>query len=128
MSEPRTVTITSTVDPLWIDFCTKDTDLFLPSYCGYWLRGVEREEQGWLVWESLEKPAFDKEPNRMKALAAWRKGEALPEHWFRLDLDFALRAWAEGVKWKGVEWFANGDANSYDYAIQQALLGQQRYG
>jgi hypothetical protein len=122
------VTITSVVDPMWIEFCTRDTDLFLRTYCGYWLRGVERDDAlGWLVWEDDEKCAMGKEPNRAKAVAAWRAGSALPDHWFRLNVDAAKRAWVEGVKWRGEKWYEDGDANAYDYVLQQALFGEQRY-
>jgi hypothetical protein len=126
---PKTVTITSEVDPLWIEYITTNTDLFSSNYCGYWLRGAEHDDAlGWLVWESLGKPTFDKEPNRRKALAAWRKGGPLPENWFRFDAAFALKSWGEGVKMRGEKWFENGDANTYDAVIQQALFGEQRYG
>ena len=74
-----TVTVTSTVNPMWIDYCTKHSDIFLRNYCGYWLRGVEHDESiGWLAWEDDEKSRFDDEPNREAAVRAWRAGEALP--------------------------------------------------
>lgn len=129
MSDATTATITSTVNPGWIDLCTKETDLFMSTHCGYWLRGAERDPAiGWLVWESLAKPPFDKEPGREKALAAWRAGKPLPKGWYRLDHETAVRAWGEGVKWRGEKWYENGDANAYDYVLQMALLGEERYG
>lgn len=125
----KTVTITSTVDPEWITFCTRETDLFSRNYCGYYLRGVDRSDKlGWLVWEDDEKCPAEAEPNRAAALKAWRAGKPLPAHWFRLDVDTAVRAWAEGVKRGGEGWYENGDANVYDFIIQQTLFGEQRYG
>lgn len=129
MSDAATVTITSTVDPAWIDFCTKTTDIFMRSYCGYWLRGVEHDPAlGCLVWEDDGRHAQENEPQRKKALAAWRKGKPLPEGWYRLNREAAMRAWAVGVKWRGEKWYEDGDANAYDYVLQVTLLGEERYG
>lgn len=123
-----TITITAKVDPEWVKYCTQHSDLFSRDYCGYWLRGVEHDSEiGWLVWEDDEKCPPGKEPHRKEAFAAWRTGEALPSNWFRLDKEAALRAWAEGVKACGIDWYEDGDANTYDYVIQMALLGEERY-
>lgn len=128
-STPTTVTITSTVDPMWIEFITQSTDIFMRGYCGYWLRGVELDlSRGWLAWEDDEKHEEGEEPNREEAIAAWENGQALPEGWFRLDTAMAAKMWGEGVRWKGEGWYEHGDANDYDHVVQQALLGEQRYG
>lgn len=129
MTQPTTVIITSTVDPEWINFCTKETDLFSHNYCGYWLRGVEHDSaRGWLVWEDDERHAPEEEPERDAAFAAWNAGKPLPKGWYRLDRETAVRAWGEGVKWRGERWYENGDANAYDYVLQMTLLGEERYG
>lgn len=129
-AQKHTVVLTSNVDPDWIAFCVgSDTDLFRSTYCGYWLRGVERTKvRGRLVWEDDERHAFDEEPDRKEALRAWRKGEALPKGWHRMDLAFAIRAWGIGVLAFGEKWYDEGDADRYDYVIQMALLGEERYG
>lgn len=124
----HTVTIESVVDPLWIEFCTKDRDVFGASCCGSFLFGIDQDNSlGWLVYEHEEKVSIDKVPNEKKAIAAWRAGKPLPRGYYRLDLDAAKKAWIEGIKWRGVEWFANGDAIAYQYAIQRALFEDERY-
>lgn len=129
IAQKHTVTLTSDVDPDWIAFCVgPDTDLFRSGYCGYWLRGVERTKaRGRLVWEDDEQHAFGEEPGRKEALRAWRKGEALPNGWHRMDLAFAVKAWGVAVLTFGEKWYDEGDADRYDYVVQQALLGEQRY-
>lgn len=123
------VTITSTVSRHWIEFCVDNTDLFGRGYCGYWLRGVESTKaRGRLVWEDDDRHAPGEEPNRKEALRAWRKGEPLPKGWYRMDHAFALKAWGIGVLAFGEKWYDEGDAPRYDYVIQMALLGEERYG
>lgn len=124
----HTVTIESTVDPLWIEFCTRDRDVFGISCCGSFLFGIDQDDGlGWLVFEHEEKHTIDMVPNERKAVAAWRAGKPLPKGYYRLDLEAAKKAWVEGVKRRGVEWFANGDTNAYQCAIQRALFGEERY-
>ena len=128
MSEKTTVTIESTVDPLWIEFCTRDRDVFGASCCGSFLFGIDQDDGlGWLVFEHEENCAIDKVPNERKAVAAWRAGKPLPKGYHRLDVGVAVKAWAEGVKWRGEKWYENGDAIAYQYAIQMALFGEERY-
>jgi hypothetical protein len=105
--------------------------IFGRGYCGYWLRGVERDASlGWLCWEDDEQHSFDAEPDRAEALRAWRAGEPLPKGWYRLNEETAVRAFVEGVKKWGPAWFdgEHGDGNGYDVVIQMALLGEVRYG
>ncbi|RTL09092.1 MAG: hypothetical protein EKK62_04120 [Acidimicrobiia bacterium] len=129
MSEKHVVTVTSAVDPDWIAFCTNNSDIFMRSYCGYWLRGVESDKvRGLLVWEDNEQHAPGDEPNRREAIRAWKKGEPLPAGWHRLDTAVAVKAWGVGVLTWGEMWYAEGDADRYDYVIQKALFGEQRYG
>lgn len=122
------VTVESIVDPLWIEFCTKDTDVFLRGYCGYWATGMEIDDTlGWLIYEhggERHAPAS----TRKSVLETWRAGKELPERWHRLDFDAAKRAWCEGVKRHGIEWYETGDGPRYDDAIQLAVLGEIRYG
>ena len=120
----------------WIDYLTKEVDIFMRGYCGYWLRGVKRDEKlGWLVWEDDEIHSQGEEPKLKAALAAWKAGKPLPQgepgcqRWYRLDEAAAVKAYVEGVKLWGVNWFEEkGDACTYDVAIQMALLGEIRYG
>lgn len=129
MSDQPTVTIESVVDPGWIEFCTRDSDVFSRNYCGYWMRGVEfNAERGWLIWEDDERHRWGKEPNRAEALRCWEAGKPLPTGWHRFTVETAIKAWAEGVKWRGERWYEDGDGPAYDYAIQMAMFGAQKYG
>lgn len=123
------VTITVKVDPEWIEFLTKYSDIFgSPYYAGYWLFGVERDDAlGWLAYEhGDDRRPSDRECKRVVAL--WRAGEPLPERWFRLDRAAAIKAWGEAVKRYGVDWYEKADGAVYDVAVQMALLGEVRYG
>jgi hypothetical protein len=125
----HTFSLTVEIDEGWIDYLVQSNDIFNGNRAGYWLRGVEFEpELGWLCWEDDEKHRWRNEPNRQGALKAWREGKPLPEHWFRLDRAAALRAWEEGVKRWGVDWYEQVDASVEDTVVQLALLGETRYG
>lgn len=125
----HTFTLTVEIDPKWIDYLTQGNDIFASSRAGYWLRGAEHDpELGWLVWEDDEKCHHGEEPNRVTAYKAWKSGEALPEHWFRLDRAAAIRAWEEGVKRWGITWYEDVDGRLEDVVVQLALLGEIRYG
>ena len=127
-SSKHTFTLTVEIDPNWVEYLTVYPDIF-GAACGYWLRGVAfDEERGWLVWEDDEKCRFGQEPNLEEALEAWRNGSVLPSHWFRLDRAAALKAWEEGVKKWGVDWYEQTDARREDVVVQLALLGEVRYG
>ena len=125
----HTFSLTVEVDSFWVEYLTRYNDVFGRQYAGYWLRGVERDDAlGWLCWEDDEKHRWGKEPNLNQALAAWRAGEPLPEGWYRLDRAAALRAWEEGVKRWGVDWYHQTDAGREDVVIQLSLLGEIKYG
>jgi hypothetical protein len=114
----------------WIDFLTKSTDIFKHSYIGYWACGVKHHpERGWLVFEDCDGEYKNKkEPNHDKAVKAWKAGEELPKRWFRLDKAMAIKAYVEGIKLWGIDWFdTKGDASTYDAALQHAMLGELRY-
>lgn len=125
----HTFTLTVDVDPNWVEYVTQCNDLFETTRAGYWLRGVEYDAAlGWLCWEDDEKCRHGEEPNLKEALEAWQAGKTLPEHWFLLDRTAALRAWEEGVKRWGVDWYEQVDAQREDVVLQLALLGEVRYG
>lgn len=126
--EEHTFTITVTINPQWIEYLTKYPDIFDSNRAGYWLRGVEHNITGWLVWEDDEKCKPGDEPNRAEALREWMLGNPLPEHWYRLDRAAAIRAWEEGVKRWGVDWYEEADSTREDVVVQLALLGEVRYG
>ena len=111
----------------WRDFLTH-TDIFATDYCGYWLRGVIKKGKDWLVWEDDEQHGFDREPDRVEAIAAWKEGRPLPKGWFLLDNNAATKSFNFGVRKWGENWFEQADSDMYDYCVQMALLGEVRYG
>jgi hypothetical protein len=132
MSDKIKVEIEVEVDPDWIEFVTIYPDIFMTSYCGYWMYGMEQDDElGWLVHEHDEQHSVRqvaKSPEYPAIVKAWREGGKLPDNWFRLNKEAAIKAWAEGVKKYGTDWYENGDAISYDVVLQLALLGEIRYG
>jgi len=128
-----TVTIDVEVDPDWIEFCTSEyVDVFMSGYCGYWMGGVEHDPKlGWLVHlsdDGKNARQASQDPKYKSILKAWKAGEDLPEGWHRLNEELATKAWTEGVKKYGTDWFENADAYTYDYVIQTALFGETVYG
>lgn len=132
-----TVKLTTTVDteihPYWIEFILNDSDLFRTSYVGYWLAGMEHDDDKneWLVYETGGDIGFsdvEEFPEYAWVVQDWKDGKPLPEKWFRLDQAFVIKSWGEGFKRGGAQWYEKGDAVQYDVAIQMALLGEIRYG
>lgn len=126
----HTFSITVEIDPLWIDLVTSG-ELFRSDISGYWLRGIElNPEKGWLCWEDDDVHVPGREPDREDAINAWHAGVHLPPGWYRLDRAAALRAWEEGVKRWGADWYkaAAEPDQEQDEVIQLALLGEIRYG
>ena len=134
------VTIQSTVAAGWITHVTGDaegySDIFMRDYCGYWLCGVTHgrhhgdPDLGWLAYDYVnneDRNYTDEE--RHNAIQAWKAREPLPNNFYALNQDLATKAWAEGVKKDGVEWFEDGDGNTYDNAVQRAIFnGEVVYG
>ena len=111
----------------WADMVLKSNELFQTDYCGYWLRGVQHNAAGWLVWEDDEQHAYGQEPNRSAAEKAWLAGAKLPQGWYKLDAGFVQQAWLIGVRLAGEWWFEEGDSIVYDTVMQLTLLGEVRY-
>ena len=115
-----------------------NVDLFSGVYCGYWARGyvldAAPEPARWLLCEHLlldgedaKVSSIDAEARKVLKLA--RAGKKLPGGWFVLDRAVADKAYAIGEKKWGERWFEDkGDAGTYDVVIQEALLGEVRYG
>jgi hypothetical protein len=131
-----TVAISVEVDPGWIDFvCGTNecgdgvegsTDVFMTQYCGYWLRGIEHDPAlGWLGFDCAAEDRYptDDDEEVVAAITAWRAGAPLPRGFIRMDRDFALRAWAAGVRRGGARWYEDGDGITYDCAVQCAAFG-----
>lgn len=128
-----TVSIEMEIDPIWIEFVTGGSegmvDVFLRDYCGYWMEGIEHDSKlGWLAYEFGATDRHSNKREKESAIKAWRAGEKLPEHFHALNLDLVKKSWQEGVKKFGVTWHEDGDGNTYDCAVQLALLGSVTYG
>lgn len=117
----------------WINDFVLDGDLFRTSYCGYWAYrlDVSRDTNGKCVLlyeisdESIDYAELDHQP----AIEAFNSGKPLPEGYHVLNREVGERAYFEGVKLWGLDWLDTvGDSNTYDTAIQHALLGEARYG
>lgn len=127
----HTFTVTVEIDPEWVTYVTKYSDIFgRHYYAGYWACGVAHDpELGWLVFEHADELDATVD-GRTAAEAAWRAGLPLPERWYRLDRAAAIRMWEEGVKRFGVGWYDSPehDGAMEDVLLQLALLGEERYG
>lgn len=123
-----TVVIVSEVSADWTENVFLNVDLLRHGYCGYWMEEVGYGPSlGRLVRESDD--ADRSEDVEKAAIEAWRAGPGpLPKGYHRLDSETAAKAWAEGVKKWGEEWYEDGDGDAYDYAVQMALFGEVKYG
>jgi len=131
-SKKTKVTIEIVVDEEWIEFVVYNSDIFRTNYCGYWLYGVEYDDDlGWLCYVDGN-GGSPKDAEAKTVIKAWKAGEAFPKNshgkFYLLDRQVAIEAFKQGVIWRGAEWYENGDANTYDYVIQMALLGEIVYG
>ena len=137
------VEVETTVDPHWVSMVVHDPDLFMTDHVGYWLRRVDKSGDptlGQLGWEFEEDPRTtnirfvdrmsDEDETKLheEAVRAWKDHLPLPPYYFAMNIETAKKSWAAGVKKHGFEWYETGDANTYDYVIQMALLGECKYG
>lgn len=121
----------------WIDFLTKYSDIFRTDHSGYWMYGVSIDngdgctpEGGWLAYEHGDDARPTEEEEGMVE-NAHQDGEPLPERWFLIDKAFAIKAYVEGAKKWGLDWYderKDNDATTYDWVVQMAALGEARYG
>lgn len=120
------------VDSAWVDFVTKYNDIFGYYGIGQWAMGAYNDESGWLIYEhggEERRGDLVERETPPEVLAAWDAGQPLPEKWHRLDRALAVKAFVEGVKARGVNWYTSGEADApfYGYVIQMALFGEERY-
>lgn len=119
------------VDQDWIDMLVHGSSVFATNQCGYWMYGMEHSHVlGWLCFEHDEETigTVSSNPEYKHIVKLWKEGKPLPEKWFRLNLDAATKAYAEGCKRAGINWYEHSDATEYDIVIQMVLLGEVRYG
>lgn len=119
-----------TVEPEWVDFLINYNDIFFHDYIGYWACGVQfRKGIGWLAYEQHDEmhPTYAQE---RAGLDAWDRDGELPEHFFAIDKAFAEKSYKKGVEKFGTNWYdrPESDANTYDYVVQTAALGDVVYG
>jgi len=125
----------------WLDWAGGGegwADLYQRCHCGYFLARIEQSEdlRSALAWEDEEdssNPGADAEEDEMAphadAIAAFHAGNPLPKNYHLINEDFMVRAFVEGVKKFGADWYdpSQTDANTYDTVIQMALFGEQKY-
>lgn len=136
-------TLAGEPDKEWISFVLEYSDIFGHDYIGYWARGVSRSKKpsrGWLLWEFEMDPRSedlgfidrlrpdDEKALHAEAVSCWEAGQPLPPHYHKLGEREVRLAWVYGFLRGGRTWYEDGDANTYDVALQQALLGEVRYG
>ena len=109
----------------WIDYCIKHNDLFFSSCIGYWAYGISVAD-GWLVFDT----EHGAERQDIEAERAYLSGAPLPDGYYLINQELTIRAWEEGVKLYGLDWYNSGktDATTYDVIIQKALFGDVKYG
>jgi hypothetical protein len=131
----------------WMDEFVKDfvlnVDLYASCYCGYWLRGEGViEDDSWLAADMLEvcKDQTGKTSNMVVDLSEVDEraedvarlalaGELLPKGWHVINRTVGEKAYAIGERRWGEDWMATkGDSGTYDIVVQEALLGEVRYG
>lgn len=115
----------------WIDFCLLHPDIFSPDYIGYWAYGVRPDniKNQWIVIEESEMVS----DVHMKTLVtatnrAILENKRLPKPCHLLNKETVIKAFLIGCEKWGVDWFETADGNNYDIVIQNALLGETRYG
>jgi hypothetical protein len=133
---PHTMTIEIEIDPTFIECLVDYSEVFRRDHSGYWAYGMQ-VTGGWLLYEREDGPTpTDKEcAEVLRTYRVWRNfthpGKpdlALPKKWHLLDRAVAIRAWEEGVKRWGVNWYDNVDGPRKDVVVQLALLGEVKYG
>lgn len=115
------------------------SDLFRTDYCGYWLRSIKRVDNPGgtpdhpnvrhrLVYDVGAEDRVPTDEEDIKAIAKMQAGKKLPKNYYILNRDVMTKAFAEGVKTYGLEFYEKHDAGTLDCAIQTALLGSVVYG
>lgn len=108
-----------------------------PYGAGYWLCPVRdpdgemvRNAHGaLLVLEACDRLRRDERLEKdARAAHLFLKGETLPASYHAFDAHLARLVFTEAVRAQGVEAAFHADLPHLDAALQQALLGEQRYG
>ncbi len=126
------VTLKIPVPDEFVDYLTSYDDLFRTGHSGYWAYGYGVDDRrtgkpAWLVYEMSADEGVPTDEEAELAETQYQGGAGLPDHWFVLDREAALKVLAEGVKRFGVDFYEDSDATTMDDAIQLALLGEIRY-
>lgn len=106
----------------------RSTEIFQsPFGAGYWLFGVEYDtDRGWLVMETGgEINGFD--ADHSTAVAEWKKGIPPEVPYYRLDREFADKAFRIGCRMFGERWMDDIDLPRVDIILQATMLGEERY-
>lgn len=99
-------------DESFIKDVVLNVDLFLPGYCGYWLRGERHTANGWIA--SYEYSGADARRGRNAHRLISRA--------------FALKVLTEGIKAHGVKFASDYDGPTLDCAVQMAMFHKVVFG
>lgn len=144
------MTIPITVPADFYDTWLNHNDLFMYSHCGdYWRHlASDRSDptKGHLAWDFEQDEKIqdymeekgvsfidslsqeDEDAYHKPAIEAWKAGLPLPPHYYAINKDVCTRAYIEGVKKSGTNWYENGDADDYNCAFQRAVYGKVIFG
>ena len=110
---------------IWVQYIISFPDIFMTSYCGYWMRQIAfKDGLGHLAREDEgESKSSDK-----KAAKEFHKNGSAIEGYFLIDRELAEKAWDIGIRRWGEDWHENADSESYDIVMQEALFSDIIYG
>ncbi len=125
----------------WLEFCSNVDVISYNSYCGYWAEyWIDISENNspsikWLIYYNPNNndsiyPLTKVDSYQQAYKAASAGSRKMPEHWYLFDEEIAIKAYLEGVKKWGMDWYndPNTDGRNYDTAIQLALFGKLVFG
>jgi len=122
----HTLTLQVEIPVRFVSDMVNTRDIFSNDQSGYWAYGMRCPDGlGWLIFEQVD--GAPQESSIARAKLHWRDHKPLPEGWHLLDDAVAIRAWCEGVKRWGVNWFDQVDGGRRDVVLQLSLLGELRY-
>ncbi len=133
-------TTTVEVPASWIKFITDSIDIFKLTYCGAWMKYIESsiDDSAMLIFDCYDHifPSEDKLDLIVKSFLYNIQVEidiGKPVYYYecfdfyKLDTALALKAYEQGCKRWGVDWYSKADGPMMNIAIQLALFGEIKY-
>jgi hypothetical protein len=124
----HTLTLDLQIPAHFVTDMIRGLDIFTSGQSAYWASGVRcADGSGYLVYDH----ARDGMPTDIaiaRAVRCHETNKPLPDGWHLINREVAIRAWCEGVKRWGVDWYEKVDGPRRDVVLQLGLLGELRYG